>query len=215
MLFPLRSCLLFSLFAASVVAACAIPEGSPSEVKVPLVLPAGTPLRLEVEKTTFPKHVGDVVRARLAEPLYAFDKEVIPAGTEVVGHVTGFTEARKSIRVEKMLSGNFGSFRHPEILFDTVLQKNGPPLTINASTESGNIQVVEMRAASAPNPGHGIHGAVERAKLEANKDIAQMRGFMHSPDKFDIMRNAALAHSPYQPVKVEGRSRFDALLQTP
>jgi hypothetical protein len=168
-----------------------------------------------VEKTTFPKHVGDVVRARLAEPVYAFDKQVIPAGTEVVGHVTGFTEARKSVRIQKMMSGNFGSFRQPQVLFDTVLAKDGPPLKIEASTESGSRQMVEMRATSAPATGRGVHGVVNRAKLEAKKDMDQVREFLHSPDKFDTVRSAALAHSPYQPAKIDGRSRFDALLETP
>jgi hypothetical protein len=208
MLFPLR-CLLISGFVGTFAFATA------SELKIPLVVPAGTPLRLEVEKTTFPKHVGDVVRARLAEPVYAFDKEVIPAGTEVVGHVTGFSEAPKSVRVQKILSGNFGSFRHPEVLFDTVLQKDGPPLKISASTESGSAQVVEMRATPSPNTGRGVNGAVTRAKLEANKEMAKVRDFLHSPDKMDVVRSAALAHSPYQPVKIDGRSRFDALLNAP
>jgi hypothetical protein len=206
--FPPR-CLLISAFVGTFAFATA------SDLKIPLVVPAGTPLRLEVEKTTFPKHVGDTVRARLAEPVYAFDKEVIPAGTEVVGHVTGFTEAPKSVRVQKILSGNFGSFRHPEVLFDTVLQKDGPPLKISASTESGSAQVVEMRATASPNTGRGVHGAVNRAKLEANKDLAKVRDFLHNPDKMDLMRSAALAHSPYQPVKIDGRSRFDALLNAP
>lgn len=213
MLFPTR-CLLASALVGSIAFATTRTQPS-NDLKVPLVVPAGTPLRLEVEKTTFPKHVGDVVRARLAEPVYAFDKEVIPAGTEVVGHVTEFTEARKSVRVQKILSGNFGSFRHAEVLFDTILQKNGPPLKISASTGSGSVQVVEMRATPSQNTGHGVHGAMTQAKQETNKEMAKLRDFLHSPDKFDVMRNAALAHSPYQPVKIDGRSRFDALLNTP
>src|SRR5579864_4768456 len=102
MLFPPRRSLICPAFAVLAAAACAQNAPGFPTVQVPLTIPAGTPLRLEVEKTTFPKHVGDAVRARLAEPVYAFDKEVIPAGTEVVGHVTGFTETRKSLRVEKM-----------------------------------------------------------------------------------------------------------------
>jgi len=215
MQFPARHILISPLFAAFVVTACAQNQPGSANVQVPLVVPAGTPLRLEVEKTTFPKHVGDTVRARLAEPVYAFDKEVIPAGTEVVGHVSSFTETPKSVRVQKMLGGNFGSFRHAQVLFDTVLPKDGPPLNIMASTESGSAQVVEMRATAAPNTGHGVHGAVNRAKLEAGKEIAKARDFLHSPDKMDVIRSAALARSPYQPVKIDGRSRFDALLQAP
>ena len=186
-----------------------------SNVQVPLVVSAGTPLRLEVEKTTFPKHVGDVVHARLAEPIYAFDKEVIPAGTEVVGHVTGFTIAPKSFRTQKILSGHFGSFRHPQVVFDTVLVKDGPPLKIQATTESGSAHVLEMRATASPNNGHGIQAAVKAAKSEAHKEIATARGFLHNPDKKDLLRNAALAYSPYQPIKIDALSRFDALLQSP
>lgn len=213
---PPRNCSPVVLVCISLcsIAAFASTPGQ-NNVQVPLVVSAGTPLRLEVERTTFPKHVGDVVRARLAEPIYAFDKEVIPAGTEVVGHVTGFTMAPKSFRTQKILSGHFGSFRHPQIVFDTVLVKDGPPLKILATTESGSAHVLEMHATAAPDNGHGIHAVVKEAKNEAHKEIATARGFLHNPDKKDLLRNAALAYSPYQPIKIDALSRFDALLQSP
>ena len=54
---------------------------------VPLTVPAGTPLRLYLTKR-IPRRLNAPVQARMLAPLYAFDREVIPAGTEVFGTVT-------------------------------------------------------------------------------------------------------------------------------
>src|SRR5437868_10024403 len=184
-------------------------------VQIPLVVPAGTPLRLEVEQTTFPKRIGDAIRARLTESICAFDQEVIPAGTEVIGHVTSFNRDAKGLRAKKMLSGNFGSFRHAQIQFDTVLQRDRKPMTILASTESGGSRVVEMRASSAGNSRHGVHGLVDRGKQEARTQIKGARAFLANPRKFEMLRDAALSHSPYQPLAIGSRAGFVATLTTP
>ena len=54
---------------------------------VPLTVPAGTPLRLYLTKR-IPRRLNAPVQAKMLAPVYAFDREVIPAGTEVFGTVT-------------------------------------------------------------------------------------------------------------------------------
>jgi hypothetical protein len=61
-------------------------ENEPQQ-SVPLAVPAGVPLRLYLTKR-IPKKVGAPVEAKLLEGVYAFDREVIPAGTQVLGHVS-------------------------------------------------------------------------------------------------------------------------------
>jgi len=55
---------------------------------VPLTVPAGTPLRLYLTKR-IPRRLNAPVQAKMLAPVYAFDREVIPAGTDVFGTVTG------------------------------------------------------------------------------------------------------------------------------
>ena len=49
---------------------------------------AGVPLRVALEHRVAIKRVGESFQARLVEPVYVFDRAVLPAGTTVVGHVS-------------------------------------------------------------------------------------------------------------------------------
>ena len=91
-------CLLFS-------GACAWGQTSPAaNSTVSLTVPAGTPLRLYVTKR-FPKRQGQAVTAKVIEPVYAFDREVIPAGTVVTGTVARTQPVKKSDRARAMVRG--------------------------------------------------------------------------------------------------------------
>jgi hypothetical protein len=72
------------LFRALFYFLCAIPASSQI---VPLVLPAGTPLQVKIEKRIRIKGVSQQIKGRVVQPVFVFNKEVIPAGSEVIGHV--------------------------------------------------------------------------------------------------------------------------------
>src|ERR1700730_309440 len=54
---------------------------------IPLTLSTGTPLRIAVAQRTRISHAGEVVHGRVVETVYAFDQEVIPAGSVATGRV--------------------------------------------------------------------------------------------------------------------------------
>src|SRR5688500_17702752 len=67
-------------------------------INVPLKVDEGFPLHVVLtEKLRF--KVDEPVYARLVEPVYAFDREVVPSGSEVVGRITGFEKIGKWKRV--------------------------------------------------------------------------------------------------------------------
>jgi hypothetical protein len=67
-----------SLFTASATAT-AQPAGEEENPKISLTVPSGVPLRLYLTKRVS-KRVGAPVEAKLLEPIFAFDREVIPRG---------------------------------------------------------------------------------------------------------------------------------------
>src|ERR1700730_19135418 len=73
---------------------------------VPLAVPAGTPLRLYLTKR-IPRRLNAPVQAKMLTPLYAFDREVIPAGTEVLGTVTRLRAVPTGERAKAIMSGDF------------------------------------------------------------------------------------------------------------
>jgi hypothetical protein len=76
----------------------------PASQQIPLVLPAGVPVRLYLTKRV-PKREGATVEAKVLDPMYAFDREVIPAGTVVLGRVIGVKLVSKSERVRAVMGG--------------------------------------------------------------------------------------------------------------
>ena len=55
---------------------------------VSLSVPTGTPLQVALDQEIRVKNVGQPIHGRIIEPVYAFDRVVIPIGSEVVGRVT-------------------------------------------------------------------------------------------------------------------------------
>src|ERR1700688_2492050 len=55
---------------------------------IPLTVQSGTPLPVVLDKEVRIRKVGQPIHGKIAEPIYAFDKLVIPAGSEVSGSVS-------------------------------------------------------------------------------------------------------------------------------
>src|SRR5215471_6384754 len=79
---------------------------------VPLIVDQGVSLQVRLtEKLHFKEN--ETVRATVVDPVYAFDREVIPAGTQVEGTIRGFEKAGKWKRISSMLGGDFTPVREP------------------------------------------------------------------------------------------------------
>ena len=83
------------------------PTAAPLRPFVSLAVPKGTALVVAIDKDVRVMHVGQPVHGRLVEPVYAFDKIVIPVGATVTGRVTGIAGPSKVMRTEAALDANF------------------------------------------------------------------------------------------------------------
>ena len=113
-----------------------IPESAAldrSARSVPLVVAAGTPLRVALTSRVRIRRVGTPVIGRLVEPIYAFNREVIPAGSEVSGRLKILQPVAGRKRTRAMMAGDFTPLREPQIKFDGLTLKNGTRLTTHRS----------------------------------------------------------------------------------
>ena len=62
---------------------------------MPLTVTAGTPLKVALDKEVRIRKTGQPIHGKLVEPVYAFDKLVLPAGTEVIGKVASIETVSK------------------------------------------------------------------------------------------------------------------------
>ena len=103
---------------------------------VPLVLPAGTPLQVKIEKRTRIKGLSQQIKCRVVQPVFVFNKEVIPVGTELIGHVARLNPIRGQTRFKAVLNGDFTPLRNPEIQFDVLKLPGGRTIPIKTGVAS-------------------------------------------------------------------------------
>jgi hypothetical protein len=108
-----------SLFTCAVLlslAGAAFSSPSMDGAAVPLIVDKGIALQLHVANELRLRE-GGAIQATVIEPVYAFDREVIPAGTKVEGRITGVVKPGKLKRLSSFLIGNFKSAAEPQITF--------------------------------------------------------------------------------------------------
>src|SRR3984893_10821455 len=65
----------------------------PAPILTPLTVPTGTPLKVALDQEVRVQKVGQAVHGKIVEPVYAFDKLVVPAGTEGVENILAIGRA--------------------------------------------------------------------------------------------------------------------------
>jgi hypothetical protein len=108
---------------------------------VPLTVDQGFPLQVTLTQNLRFRE-NEPVHAKLIEPVYAVDREVVPSGTEVIGRITGFQKAGKWKRISTLLGGDFTPVRQPQITFDTLVLPDGSRIPIDTSAVPGSEKTV-------------------------------------------------------------------------
>jgi hypothetical protein len=90
-----------------------MPTGS-----ISLTVPEGTPLPIVLDKEVRLRKVGQPIRGKIAKPVYAFDKLVVPAGSQVTGKVIAIARVSVQKRTLAALDANFSPYREMQVSFD-------------------------------------------------------------------------------------------------
>src|SRR3984957_8447095 len=96
-----------------------------SSAAIPLEVPVGTPLPVVLDQEVRIRKTGQPIHGKIAEPVYAFDKLVVPAGSEVTGSVTHISGVSAAKRTLAALDADFSPSRDVEITFDQLLLPGG------------------------------------------------------------------------------------------
>src|SRR5205085_6889498 len=194
--------------------------------RVSLTVPAGAPLRLYLTRRVS-KRVGAPVQAKLLEPVFAFDREVIPAGTVALGTVRRTQPVGKWQRMTAILNGDFTPLRRGQVEFTVLRLPDGRELSTQTVETMGlNSIYIEPskrkrnQKARPQNPNGGILGTVKQtAKDRLNGAMnARSRGLadiVRSPNKKEKLIDFLWAKAPYHPQYWRSGARFDAPLREP
>lgn len=190
--------------------------------QVPLVVPAGVPLRLYLTKR-IPKRTGAPVEARVAGPVYAFDRQVIPAGAVVTGEVGQVRPVPRAERIKAILNGDLTPLHVAPVEFTTLTMPDGRKIPIHTVEELGLNSIMPAHPPKAQNPPAPQNGGVVATGKQDVKDaiqgqIARARSIpdlVRGPNKKERAEDYLMAKLPYHPQYVRKGTRFDAELSQP
>jgi len=176
-------------WARKLVPTVMLPHAPSSLQSINLSVPKGTPLQVALEEETRVKNVGQPVRAIVEGPVYAFDRLVVPVGSQVTGQVIKIEAISAGKRTVAALDADFTPERKVEISFNELALPDGRHFPLNTSVSLGSGQVIRFVAAAESKERKGVKDAAsertrqakEQAKQEWGKAMKQLKtpGRMH------------------------------------
>jgi hypothetical protein len=178
---------------------------------IPLVVEEGTPLRVALDRRLIVKRVGQPVDAIVVDPVFVYDRTVIPAGTRVRGHVHRRDAVPRKQRMASMLSGDFTPLHDIELQFDTLVLADGRRLPVSTQASPGTERITLAVAEGTERGGHVVARAGEEAAQQAKETVAVFT----RAGRWERMKDAGLRALPYHPEFVSKGTVFNARLLSP
>ncbi len=191
---------------------------------VDLVVRAGRPLQVALDRTVIVRRAGQPVTGTLVEPVYVYDCIVLPGGAKVLGHVERLDGPSRLVRVRAMLAGDFTPARRVVIQFDTVVLADGRRVSVRTIVTGEVRRPTRSVAAGAdadePNGRLAKTGRAARTRAEetvaaAKQKAGDMLATIERPGRMERLKEAALQRLPYHPQFLSQGTAYVAELLSP
>ena len=203
--------------------------GDDQDQRIRLTVPSGAPLRLFLTKKVS-KRVDAPVAAKVLEPVFAFDREVVPAGTDARGRVSRLEPLPKWQRVRTILAGDFTPLHSAQVEFTTLVLPDGREVPLHTMETAGLNSIytppppkkkLGKGHSSNSQPGNGgvlgigKQAARDRINAQINARTRGVADIVRGPNKKEKLIDFVMAKLPYHPQWVRRGTRFDAELRKP
>ena len=189
-------------------------------VRVPMSVEAGTPIKVALDSEVRVRRVGQAVHGKTVEPVYAFDKLLIPAGTVVTGKVSAIDAVPGKTRLLDATDGNFSPARHVHVQFDELVLGDGKHVamrTVASPAPDGVLQFVSANEKTQKK--NKVEDAASKKVSATRHEIQQqwndLQKQIHEPGKIHKLKRMALAQLPVHPQYVDAGTTFSANLLQP
>jgi hypothetical protein len=183
---------------------------------VPLIVPAGAPLHVSIDKKIPIKHLGEPVEGHVVRAVFAFDREVIPAGSRVTGQVVRLDPVSTQKRLRSIMNGDFTPLQNPQIAFDKLYIPDGRVLSIQTVPASGRGVVPQLDMSLHPQPKDNFVARTQelfRCGFVTARE--QVVSTWKAGDKWDRLQATAYSYLPYHPQFVPARTQIAVELREP
>lgn len=193
----------------------AIPSQSASNARdIPMTVPDGTALQVVLGREVRVRKIGEPITGRVVQPVYAFDRLVIPAGTVVTGRLSAIGPVAGRTRVLDALNANFTPPHKLSVTFDKLTLPDGRVIGLHATVVPGSGQVIRLVTADE----HKKNAVKDAASKKMDQVRAQWNNAMkqvESPGKLHLVTRYAVAQLPVHPQYIDAGTIYSAELSQP
>jgi hypothetical protein len=196
----------------------AVTEKPSTPEMVPLSVPKGTPVQVALDKEVHVERVGQAIHGRVVEPVYVFDKIVLPVGTEVSGQIAKLDSVSGGQRTLDALDADFTPARKVHVEFNELLLATGRRIPIRTVVTPGSGEVIQFVLAADDKKKGLMDTAAEKAKQakeEAKREWDTAMKQVHEPGKMHKLERVAVAQLPIHPQYIDAGTVYFAELQEP
>src|SRR5271156_4672110 len=197
----------------------ATPVRSSTDETIPLKVPKGTAVQVVLDKEVRIRKVGQPIHGLVAEPVYAFDKLVVPVGTGVTGAIIQLEGVSAVKRTLGVLNAEFTPARQVQVEFDDLALTGGQHIPIHTTVTLGSGRVVKFIAAADDAKKQGLKDAAsqkaDQAKLEAKRQWDDAMKQVCEPGKIHKIEKYAVAQLPVHPQYIDAGTVYFAELVEP
>jgi hypothetical protein len=154
------------------------------------------------------------------EPVYAFDRIVVPVGSEILGKVTKIETLSGGKRTQAALNADFTPRRKVEIGFDELVLGDGRRFPLHTSVTPGSGQVIELVTAANEKAKKNIVNdkasqKVNEAKQQAHQEWDNAMKQLKTPGKIQRLERYSEAQLPVHRQYIPAGTVYFAELQDP
>ena len=214
-------CLLVSI---TTIAGMAASAAAQDVATVDLVLQSGRSLRVALDHRIAIHQVGQTITGTLVEPIYVYDRIVLPIGSRLTGHIDQIDEPSKKKRTLAIAEGDFSPHPHAVLRFDSIVDPDGRTRRILTEVKGGTLRARPHTAKTGKNETDSdekashVEQAREAASAQAHAALAQAHdalAMLKDPGKKERLEEFGINELPYHPQYLAKGMVYDVELREP
>jgi hypothetical protein len=188
---------------------------------IALTVSAGRPVDVVIDARIVPKRIGQPISGVLVQPIYSYDRVVVPAGTKVTGHVAAIAGPSKHERFNALLNGDLTPHRRIVLTFDELVLAGDATIPIQTATKKEIPRATRTQAPDSAD-GDARRSPLGQATAQAKATIADARqrgrdvlAEIARPGRSARLKDEVLQRLPYHPQIIQAGTGYHAELLAP
>lgn len=191
------------------------PNEAPLPRTISLEVPSGTPLQVVLDREVRIKKIGQPIQGRLAQPVYAFDHIVVPAGSKVNGQISEIGSVSGRTRTLGILNADFTPTRQIGVSFNELVLPDGRHIRLSTVVTPGSGQVIRLVSAGEHDKKNTVKDAASQRMDQAKQQWQNAMKQVQQPGKLHRLEKMGLAQLPVRPQYIDAGTFYFAELQEP